>query len=181
MKKRFAILVYLLFTVSAKAQTIDDLMRNFTNSYVATHAEVYEKVIGQSHIHFPTHVRIIDMPSDWVNNTSNLIKSNPSLLNNYLDSDDFDFSAFVLMLSIFEIDPNPKEFSAVSFVLFYYNDDDFSRISAMSPVINTKKDLFSLWLAIKDTSINRVKSFIAEKCGKDSDGDGINDCEDDTP
>jgi hypothetical protein len=178
LKYRYTILTC-LFAISIQGQTIEVLMQNFNNDFVLTHAEMYEKekqytkpqgVEGQDYYVLPggglttedhNHVRIIDMSFTWINIITSQVKNDPSILNSFVNSNNFDFAAYILIASIFKIKLNAIEDSNISFILYYSNDDNFLRLSNSSSKINKKEDLLNIyWKEIKDSAVARIVSLV---------------------
>ena len=184
----YTILVCLL-TTSIQSQTIETLMQNFNNDFVLTHAEMYEKQKefvkpegiegvdyilidgGPSMSEFPDHVRIVNMDSSWLSTMTNLITNDPSLIETYLNSNNHDFSSFLLLLHIFEVELiTSAERVTVKMILRDVLDDEGITYLRNMPnsKIKTKEDLFNFfWQEEKVPHINRIIDVVNSQYSSD--------------
>ena len=133
MKKNILFLlikIVVLFSSNLHAQNIDQLMQRYNNSYILEHTNLFSK---QEHltdarlkdIFAPptTHrsLKIENVDNVWLENITNLIKQNPSVIYPYLRIDSQNLAAYIILLHVFDIDmpAYSKEAVAVNFIKKY--------------------------------------------------------------
>lgn len=112
MKKYIIIVLFAVFN-KLNAQTIDQLMQGYDNLYALEHIELFTK--PQNEVNYdiygelapPKHhrsLKIINVDTSWLQNITNLVKQDPTILYSYLDGDTQNLAAYILLLHSLDID-----------------------------------------------------------------------------
>lgn len=187
MKKYVIILlIFILKTLSIEAQDINQLMQDYDNLYALEHIELFtksENVINYKEKYgalIPpppkSHgsLKIINVDADWLENISNLVLEDPSILYPYLDLETQNLAAYILLLHILEIDlPKPGRGFKETVYLNRLNEGIFNPVTLTKFKIykNTptgedpaKYVLNTIWKDIANEGANaRLKNAIENK------------------
>jgi hypothetical protein len=163
------IIYFVLFIIcygNSEAQNIEDLLRDFNNLNAVSNSETYtERIVTKNNYVNALHdrIRMKDVDLVWLNNITNLIQNNPNILNSYLESDTYDFTAFILLLEIYDIELMSLDEKTIINSIYghVFNDSILDILNNNSQITTTSQSLFdTYWNEIRDESIARVKSIV---------------------
>jgi hypothetical protein len=129
--KKYIIIIALVCT-NINAQTIAELMKGYENKYALEHAElIVDPKYSQSYqdwLPYPIHERIaiIDVDDVWLEKITSLVQKNPSILYSYLDTDNYNLSAYILLSHIFKIKLSKISNNDENFHLWILKTDIFA-------------------------------------------------------
>jgi hypothetical protein len=105
----FTLLLFQFCPLFINAQTLNELMKEYTNIFALEHSELmidpkYSQAYQES-LPYPIYerIRIANVDNIWLQKITVIVKPNPSVLFPYLETENYNLSAYILLSHIFDL------------------------------------------------------------------------------
>ncbi|MGY6649250.1 hypothetical protein [Wenyingzhuangia sp. IMCC45574] len=178
--KKYILILFCVFNTLCYSQTLDDLMKDFDNLYALEHIELFtkeqHKIDDEIPLPFSTHrsIKIVGVDSIWLTQITKLIKENPNIINSYLDSKEKNLAAYILLMTVFEIDLPPITNNTEEGIYInnlkrdVFNDKEVNYYTTEKDPVPSGENpakymLNSIWLNIASEANQRLKAAVEAK------------------
>ncbi|MGY6649248.1 hypothetical protein [Wenyingzhuangia sp. IMCC45574] len=179
--RNIMLILFCVFNTLCYGQSIDDLMKEFTNLEAFNNSEFYasydsEKMIADDSTYIENsyadqlviknRIKLNnEYNKEWLNKVSSLVIKDPKILFPYLEKDEYDLAVFILLAHTYNIDlfEARETLPSINFMYSRLNDaDEVNKIISKGKFKNKKEIVTFFWSPIKEISVKFVKNKIEE-------------------
>ena len=124
------LILRLFVNFSMNSQTIQELVNEFPNEDAITYSEFNNEALSKAEIitsglgSNPYRIKLVNLPESWIMNITNKVKDNPTDLLPYLDTKTHDYTAYMLLISSFNLEMPFVDYHMIDLAKIVYSDPE---------------------------------------------------------
>ena len=120
-------ILLLLVSFKISSQTLQELVTEFPNEEAITHSEFHnEPQAGSTRVSGlgtnPYRIKLVNLTESWITDITNKVKDNPTVLLPYLNTETHDYTAYMLLISSFNLEMPFVDYNMIDLARIVYSE-----------------------------------------------------------